>query len=57
LIAAKWYSLARMLHRHLNHEGFSLASIDDLIARGNRADWEEMRETILEDPSLLELIH
>jgi hypothetical protein len=41
-----------MLHRHLNHEGFSLAAIDDVIARGKRADWEQLREAILEDPLL-----
>ena len=45
-----------MLHRHLNHEGFTLAAIDDVIARGGRADWEEFREALREDPSLFEKV-
>jgi hypothetical protein len=27
-----------MLHRHLTHQQFTLAAIDDLIARGKRGD-------------------
>ena len=45
-----------MVHRYLNHEGFTLAAIDDLIARGGRADWEEFREVLLQDPSLFEKV-
>jgi hypothetical protein len=41
-----------MLHRHLNHERFTLAAIDDVIARGRRADWEELRKALLADRSL-----
>ena len=25
-----------MLHRHLNHQGFTLVAIDDVIGRGKR---------------------
>ena len=28
-----------MLHRHLAHENFSLAAIDNVISRGKRLDW------------------
>jgi hypothetical protein len=45
-----------MLHRHLNHERFSLSAIDDVIARGKRGDWEDLREAVLVDPPLLESI-
>lgn len=45
-----------MLHRHLNHERLSLAAIDDVIARGKRADWQELREALLADCSLVESI-
>ena len=29
-----------MRHRHLNHEDYTLAAIDDVSARGLWADWE-----------------
>jgi hypothetical protein len=43
-----------MLHRHLDTEGFSLAAIDDLISRGNREDWEQLRSALLASPELAE---
>jgi hypothetical protein len=42
-----------MLHRHLNHERFTLAAIDDLIARGQWLDWAQLRAAVLQDQSLL----
>ena len=33
-----------MLHRHLNHSGWTLAAIDDVIARGRLRDWKELRD-------------
>jgi hypothetical protein len=33
-----------MLHRHLNHSDFTLAAIDDVIARGRLEDWKELRD-------------
>lgn len=41
-----------MIHRHLNHDGLTLAAIDDLIARGRQADWHRLRAALLADPSL-----
>lgn len=32
----------------------SLTSIDDIIARGKRRDWSELRQTALADRSLFE---
>jgi len=33
-----------MLHRHLNHPDWTLAAIDDVIARGRLDDWKELRD-------------
>jgi hypothetical protein len=43
-----------MLHRHLNHEQFTLAAIDDVIGRGKRGDWAELRRAALGDRRWLE---
>lgn len=45
-----------MLHRHLTHQGFTLAAIDDVIARGRRQDWAELRKVALADRTILEKI-
>ncbi|MBV8781557.1 MAG: hypothetical protein JO353_09185 [Phycisphaerae bacterium] len=45
-----------MIHRHLNPTGWSLAMIDDLIARGKRADWEELRRLVLADAAAKESV-
>ncbi len=45
-----------MLHRHLNHQQFTLAAIDDVIARGKRRDWAELRRAALEDRAVLEKV-
>ena len=42
-----------MLHRHLNHHSFTLAAIDDVIARGERADWAELGRAVRIDKALL----
>jgi hypothetical protein len=44
-IAAKstCYNSGEMLHRHLNHSDWTLAAIDDVIARGRLDDWKELR--------------
>jgi hypothetical protein len=42
-----------MLHRHLNHQRFTLAGIDDVIVRGRWQDWAGLRLAILRDRSLL----
>ncbi|MBI2397026.1 MAG: hypothetical protein HYV17_04460 [Xanthomonadales bacterium] len=41
-----------MIHRHLNHQDFTLAAIDDLIARGRRSDWAELYRALLADPAV-----
>lgn len=33
-----------MLHRHLNHSGYTLAAIDDVITRGRLDDWKQLRD-------------
>jgi hypothetical protein len=45
-----------MIHRHLNHQELSLAAIDDVISRGKRKDWEDLRVAILANPVFLEKI-
>lgn len=45
-----------MLHRHLTHQLFTLAAIDDVIARGKRRDWAELRRVALADRSVLEKV-
>ena len=45
-----------MQHRHLNHEGYTAAAIDDVIARGRWADWAALRQATLDDPRLLDRI-
>jgi hypothetical protein len=45
-----------MIHRHLNHQELSLAAIDDVIARGKRRDWEELRRATLADPVIFKKI-
>lgn len=41
-----------MRHRHLTHQQYTLAAIDDVIARGKRRDWADLRQAALEEPSL-----
>jgi hypothetical protein len=33
-----------MVHRHLNHSDWTLAAVDDVIARGRLKDWKELRD-------------
>lgn len=39
-----------MKHRHLNHEGFTLAAIEDVLARGNVPDWMPLLMAIRHEP-------
>lgn len=43
-----------MLHRHLNHQRFTPAAIDDVIARGRWQDWAELRRAVLAERALLD---
>ena len=45
-----------MLHRHLNHQRFTLAAIDDVISRGRWRDWAELRRAVLSDRTLLDKV-
>jgi hypothetical protein len=45
-----------MIHRHLNPKGLTLAAVDDVISRGGREDWAELREAILGDEALLKKV-
>jgi hypothetical protein len=45
-----------MIHRHLNHQELTLAAIDDVIARGKRKDWEELRLAVLGNPAFLKKV-
>lgn len=41
-----------MQHRHLNHQDFTLAAIDDIIGRGQLPDWDALRSAVLSQPTL-----
>lgn len=41
-----------MQHRHLNHQEFTLAAIDDVIGRGRLSDWYELRSAVLSQPEV-----
>lgn len=45
-----------MLHRHLNHQRFTLAAIDDVIARGGLGDWVDLRRAALANRDLLDKV-
>jgi hypothetical protein len=42
-----------MPHRHLIHQDLTPAAIDDVIARGRRRDWGELRLAVLADRTLM----
>lgn len=45
-----------MLHRHLNHQRYTLAAIDDVISRGQWQDWADLRRAVLSDLALCDKI-
>lgn len=45
-----------MFHRHLNDQQYSLAAIDDVIARGKLRDWADLRRAALQDRSVLDSV-
>lgn len=45
-----------MQHRHLNHEQYTLPAIDDIIGRGKRQDWAELRRAALADRVIMEKV-
>jgi hypothetical protein len=44
-----------MQHRHLDHNEYTAAAIDNIIARGGRSDWVELRDATA-DPVVVEKI-
>lgn len=61
-VAGTWHKLVRQIlgksvqHRHLNHQAFTPAAVDDIISRGRWQDWAEMRRGILANRSLLDVV-
>ncbi|MBE0508018.1 MAG: hypothetical protein IBX50_15110 [Marinospirillum sp.] len=45
-----------MQHRHLNHQEYTLAAIDDVISRGKINDWLDLRNAVAQSPQLLDKI-
>ena len=45
-----------MHHRHLNHQRYTLAAIDDVIERGRMQDWLALRDAARRGPELLDKI-
>ncbi len=39
-----------MKHRHLTHEAFTIAAIEDILARGRLPDWAPLIAAIEADP-------
>jgi hypothetical protein len=54
-LVAKRKDRGKMRHRHLNHQEFTLAAIDDIISRGSMAAWKALREAMGE-PEIREKI-
>lgn len=50
------YNGLAVIHRHLNHQDYTLAAIDDVISRGGRSDWESLRDAARADAGLLDKI-
>jgi len=45
-----------MQHRHLNHQQYTLAAIDDVISRGQWQDWADLRRAVLADPAIMDKV-
>jgi hypothetical protein len=45
-----------MVHRHLNHSDWTLAAVDDVIARGRLKDWKELRDVVAARPDVRERV-
>lgn len=41
-----------MWHRHLNHSEWTLAAVDDVIARGRMDDWKALRDAQANDAAI-----
>ncbi len=45
-----------MQHRHLNHQRYTLAAIDDIISSGKRQDWTDLRQAAKKNKEISEKI-
>ena len=45
-----------MIHRHLNHQDYTLTVIDDIVTRGKREDWADLANAAEADPEILKKI-
>jgi hypothetical protein len=45
-----------MWHRHLNHCDWTLAAVDDVIARGRMDDWKELRDVATQRPEVAQRV-
>jgi len=45
-----------MLHRHLNHSDWTLAAVDDIVARGRLDDWKCLRDAVAARPDVRERV-
>lgn len=52
--AQQWAWITHMIHRHLNHENYTLAAIDSVIGHGKGRDWLELRRAARTDRSIME---
>ena len=43
----------QMQHRHLQHQDFTPAAVDDIIRRGGWLDWVELRRAAQRDPDVV----
>jgi len=41
-----------MRHRHLDHQGYTLAAVDDVIANGDWGAWKRLRSALRRAPGL-----
>lgn len=42
-----------MRHRHLNHQDFTPAAVDDIIRRGGARDWVMLARAARREPAIL----
>jgi hypothetical protein len=56
VFGGQWNYLNGMKHRHICSDVLTLAAIDDIIARGGRTDWAELRDAASRDRRIPEKI-
>ncbi len=45
-----------MQHRHLNHQRYTPAAIDNIISSGKRDDWADLRQVALANHEILKKV-